>query len=218
MSAPRSTERPPSPLAAAAAGGALAALWWAAYRWTAAPFFVVITVAGLAAGLVGAGLRRRLVDPPPLGIGGRTVALAVAVAAAHYAVGRGLLVGADRLLPWLVDDAAAAYGRVDGLPLAVQVVLAGGVIAPLEEVLWRGGVQPLVVRRLAPRPDVVRVGAAVAVYTAFHLVTLHPSLVAAAALGGIVWGWLAHRTGSVGAVMVAHGTWTALMVAAPPLR
>ncbi len=50
----------------------------------------------------------------------------------------------------------------------------------------------------------------------FHLPTLQLTLISAAALGGLVWGWLRERTEGMAAPVVAHAIWTGAMVLVPP--
>lgn len=159
---------------------------------------------------------------PGLRLTARTVWFALVVALVHYLVGAALYVLASRFVPAFAETASTTYERAEVVPLWLAVLVGGLVSAPLEEVFWRGAVQPvvtglLVVRwpAMRQRPVVPIVTSAV-VYALFHAATTQLALIAAALLGGLVWGWLLHRTRSLGAVMVAHTAWTCLMLLAPP--
>lgn len=223
--------RPPGTGARAwLAGAALAGVWAAAFRWTGLPFFPLIAVGGVLTGMLGlwvragtgvGGDRERLpaLAPPS----GAALALAAGVAGAHLVAAHLLFAAGSRLLPWLAPTAEEVYGRGGDAPLWWAVLLAGVVTAPLEEVFWRGAVHPLLARATRRRgalPTRIPGGTVLLsalLYAGFHLTTGHLALVAAALLGGLVWGWLTERTGSVAAAMLAHGLWAVGMLVAPPV-
>ena len=210
----------------------LAVVWAVAFATAILPFFLTIAVGGVLSGLAGLWVRRGVrgwhpgeterrrfpgfrVTPPQ-------VALALVVAVVHLGVGHALFALGNLVLPDLTSTAAEVYTRASSVPLWVAVLLGGLVTAPLEEIFWRGAVQPLTgplldarVPWLAGVPFGRLVGMTV-LYTAFHLATGQVALVAAAALGGLVWGWLLERTDSLGATMIAHSAWTVLMLFVPP--
>lgn len=159
---------------------------------------------------------------PVLRLTPKTAWLALVVALVHYLVGAALYVLASRFVPLFAETAITTYDRAGAVPLWVAVLLGGLLSAPLEEVFWRGSVQPALTAvctarwpAMGERPIVPVVASAV-VYALFHAATTQFALVAAALLGGLVWGWLLHRTRSLGAVMIAHTAWTCLMLLAPP--
>jgi membrane protease YdiL (CAAX protease family) len=225
--------RRPARRAALATVG-LAAIWAVAFGASGLPFFPLIAVGGIITGLAGLWVRRPLLDagppgkpaaawPPRMRLDRGDAALAAGVALAHLAVSHVLFAIGSRLLPHLVPTAEQVFGRTGGVPLWWAVLLGAVVTAPLEETFWRGAAQPLLadaLRRrwpcLVSRPVVVVAVSAVA-YAAFHAVTGHLALVAAALLGGLVWGWLLERTGSVGTCMLAHGLWAAGILLLPPV-
>ena len=135
--------------------------------------------------------------------GVREGAAALGVATAAY--GGALAVPALR---------AALAGAAAEVPLG-EVVLRAGVLIPLgtvlsEELAFRGVLHAGARRVLAPAPAVV---AASAVFGLWHVGP--PPVVAATGLGGLVLGWLRHRTGSVLAPVGLHlGTNGAGLVAA----
>lgn len=211
----------------------LAAVWAVAFATEALPFFPLVAAGGVAAGLAGLWVRggergwhpgeaerRRF---PAFRVTPAQAVLAVVVGVVHLGVGHALFALGELVLPELTATAASVYQRADTLPLWAAIALGGILTAALEEIFWRGAVQPLTVsmaRDRLPRLAAMPFGTVLfstALYTLFHVATFQLALVAAAALGGLIWGWLLERTGSVGATMIAHATWTSLMLVLPPV-
>ncbi len=121
---------------------------------------------------------------------------------------------ATAVVPLIGEQADALVLDAQGaLPTLVVAMIAGLVIAPLEEVFWRGVVQPSLG---AGRPPLVATAIGTVAFLSFHLPTLRLPLIGAALLGGLAWGWLRERTEGLAAPVVAHAIWTAAMVVAPP--
>ena len=218
---------------AVVAAAGLTVVWGLAFATQVLPFFPTIVAGGICTGLAGVWVRRgtrgwhvgeaeRRVFPS-LTLSAAHARLAVVVALGHFAIGHGLFAVGEVLLPALTETASAVYTRAGGIPVWAAVLLGAVITAPLEEIFWRGGVQPLVtsmVRDRWPWVAGLRGGTIVAttiVYAVFHIATAQVALVAAALLGGLVWGWLMERTRSLGATMLAHGLWTGLMLLFPPV-
>ena len=145
---------------------------------------------------------------------GHDVWLALPAAALHLAVSYVAIPVATALVPLIGEQAEGlVFDARGGLPTAAVAAIAAVVVAPLEEVFWRGAVQPLVGTGRAPIATVVLTSL---VFVAYHVPTLQLPLISAAALGGLVWGWLRERTDGVSAPIVAHAIWTAAMVVVPP--
>lgn len=200
----------------------LAVTWAVTFNVESLPFFPTVPIAGVVTGAVG--LWGRAACPPGtlprFAITPRHALLAVAVAVVHVVVSHVAFDVGAALLPAIGDTAAGIYERTQEAPLVPRLVLAGLLTAPLEELYWRGAFQPAVTARAGGRVGRRRrVGVAVVAsalgYTLFHVPTLRLSLVAAAALGGLVWAWLLERTRSVGAPMLAHAVWTSLLLVFP---
>jgi membrane protease YdiL (CAAX protease family) len=212
----------------------LAAIWAAAFGASDLPFFPLIAAGGIITGLAGLWVRRTSLPsgprddpattwPPRMRVDRAGAALAGVVALVHLAVSHLLFAVGSRLLPDLAPTAEQVFGGAGAVPLGWAVLLGAVVTAPLEETFWRGAAQPLLADalrrrwpRLVARPGLVVVVGAVA-YALFHVVTGHLALVAAALLGGLVWGWLLERTGSVGTCMLAHGLWATGILLLPPV-
>lgn len=145
---------------------------------------------------------------------GHDVWLALPVAAAHLAVSYVAIPVATAVLPLIGEQADTLVLDARGaLPTVVVTLLAGVVIAPLEELFWRGAVQPSLG---AGHPPLTATALGTAAFLTFHLPTLQLPLIGAAVLGGLAWGWLRERTGGLAAPALAHALWTATMVVAPP--
>jgi membrane protease YdiL (CAAX protease family) len=97
-----------------------------------------------------------------------------------------------------------------GVPLAVAVLLVAGVVAPAEEVLWRGAVFARATRRLGTgwRP----VAATTALYAAVAGLTGVPALPLLALLCGAVWARQRQVTGSLVPSVVSHAVWASLLL------
>ena len=123
------------------------------------------------------------------------------------------------VLAQLVPDAAAQIGSIYALraqaPWWVIVPLLVCVIAPGEELFWRGLVQWGLVRELGPS-----LGWAVgtAIYGGVHAAARNPMLVVAALAAGGFWGWLYLRTGRIAPVIVSHVLWDLVVFFIVPLR
>lgn len=232
---PTPTDAPPlkrGGVRAALAAVVLAAIWATAFVTEVLPFFLTISVGGILTGLAGVWVRRGIRgwypgEPerrtfPTYRVTPGQAGLALVVAAVHLAVGHALFALGSLILPGITAGAAEVYGRASAVPLWLAIILGGLVTAPLEEIYWRGAVQPLTGPLLSSRlPWLMKVpfGRLIGVttlYTVFHVATGQLALVFAALLGGLVWGWLLDRTGSLGATMIAHGAWTSLMLVFPP--
>jgi membrane protease YdiL (CAAX protease family) len=209
----------------------LAVIWAVAFQVTDLPFFPLIAGGGIVTGLAGLWVRRAISPaatggpswPPGIRLTRRHATLALVVAVLHLAVSHALFAIGSWLLPALVPTAEEVFGRAGELSLWWALLLGGVVTAPLEEVFWRGAAQPLVTTavttrmpRLGATPFAPVVLGALA-YAAFHAVTGQLALVAAALLGGLVWGWLLEHTRSVGTSMLAHGLWAVGILVLPPL-
>lgn len=145
---------------------------------------------------------------------GHDVWVAVPAAAVHLAVSYVAIPAATAIVPLVGEQAEAlVLDAQGGLPTAAVALIAGLAVAPLEELFWRGVVHPLVGTGRTATTTIVLT---TAVFVAYHAPTLQLPLIAAAALGGLVWSWLREHTDGVAAPVIAHATWTAAMVVVPP--
>jgi membrane protease YdiL (CAAX protease family) len=153
-------------------------------------------VLGTTALLADRSLRRRpAIADLPVGLG---------IAAGLYAVFR---VGdrvARTVMPSGDDDIGDVYELRALRPTPELVARLATVIAPAEELYWRGLVQNAAAERLGPWR-----GAAVATacYAGAHLATGNPTLIAAAGVAGAGWSALAAAGVSMPALVLSHVVW-----------
>ena len=167
--------------------------------------------AAVALGVAAIVLQARHRVPPRMG---HDVWLAVPAALGHLAISYVAIPVAESLVPLIGRQAEdIVVGAKGDLPVLLVAAISALVIAPLEELFWRGAVQPsLGVERTRLEAILITT----AVFVGFHLPTLQLPLISAAALGGLVWGWLRERTDGLAAPVIAHAIWTGAMVLAPP--
>lgn len=171
----------------------------------------IALVAAVGLGLAAVVLHARHGTAPRVG---HDVWLALPAAAAHLAVSYVAIPVATAIVPLIGEQADHLVLDAQGdLSTLVTALVAALCIAPLEEVFWRGTVQPTLG---AGRSRLATVALTTVVFVGFHVPTLQLPLIAAAALGGVVWGWLRERTEGLAAPVLAHAVWTAAMVVVPP--
>ena len=173
----------------------------ATFRGPRSRFWQRMTKTGLilgAAALVGdRSLRQQRPKPPDL-------ALAGAIAAGLYGV---FLVG-DRAARVVMPQGAQDIGDIYQLrqlrpapELALRLVL---VLAPAEELFWRGLLQRQLSRRFGRSGGAA---AATALYGGAHLCTGNPTLVGAATMAGAGWSGLAAAGVPMPALIASHMIW-----------
>jgi membrane protease YdiL (CAAX protease family) len=161
----------------------------------------------LSARAAGPGLPQRL--RPRAG----DLAAALAVAAALYAGTRVFLwAGCGGLTGALCEPVRSLLGRFEARAPGPALILAF-LVAPAEELFWRGVVQERLVRRLGA---VRGVAAATAIAAAVALATGEPLLALAIVPTYAAWGALAAWRGSLAAPIVSHAAWTLAIVAWGP--
>jgi membrane protease YdiL (CAAX protease family) len=116
--------------------------------------------------------------------------------------------------PPLRRQAEGIYELRGQRSLAAALAVAGLVVAPGEEIVWRGVVQPLFAGWVG-----AVAGAALAwgLYVGVNLVARSIPILLGAVVGGAVWAALAVWTGGVVAAIGCHMVWTSLMIALPPV-
>jgi membrane protease YdiL (CAAX protease family) len=117
--------------------------------------------------------------------------------------------------PPLRRQARAVYELRGGLSVGMAIILAALVVAPAEEIVWRGTVQPLFGTWMGSAGGAVL---AWALYVAVNAVARSLPILLGALVGGAAWAGLAWWSGGVAAPIACHVVWTGLMVAWPPIR
>lgn len=182
--------------------------WWAVRRGVS--IWIAMAAAagplGALALVAGVGVEGRLGAAAEVGVGiGAGVVLFAATAAFMFVTRR-----------WSVlrRHTGEVYAWREGLPLWAAIALAALVVAPGEELLWRGLIQGRLTEHLG---DAGGAAAVWAVYVAVNAVAGSVPILLGAAVGGAAWGALALVTDGVVASICCHVVWTGLMTAIPPV-
>lgn len=187
-----------------------AAAWWVVRRgaslWTTlAPVLVAMGALALATGRV------RWTEAS---VGG-AVAVGLLSGLALYAATQLFLRLVAPRWPALPTHARETYAPGAALPRWAAIAISAALVAPGEELFWRGLLVPELDRALG------RTAAAAALAWAASVLASVPSrnlaILAGAAVGGAAWVALAVWSGGVLAPVVCHAVWTGLMLAAPPI-
>lgn len=108
--------------------------------------------------------------------------------------------------------------RVYELHSSVSSILIGSMlvfpIGPGEEIYWRGLIQRNFAERFGANTGFLT---ATAAYALVHLPTLNPPLILTAFIGGLVWGYLYKKTGSLVPAVISHVLWDLLIFVVAPL-
>ena len=137
-------------------------------------------------------------------LGWRDLVGGLAVAAGLYGV---FQIG-DRLaraiLPSGSRDVADIYALRALRPWRELTLRLAGLIAPAEELFWRGYIQSRLARQVGAWPAA---GLATASYGAAHIASCNLTLVGAATVAGAYWSALAAAGVPMSALIVSHITW-----------
>jgi membrane protease YdiL (CAAX protease family) len=165
--------------------------------------FVVLAALSLASGRVGWDGR--------IGIA-RAIAVGLGSGAALYVL-TFMFFRVARRWAALRRHTDAVYEYRQGVSPVKTLGVATLVVAPGEELFWRGLVQDVAVAAAGSIP-----GALVAwgVYVAANIASGSIPIVLGAVVGGAAWATLAWWSGGVAASVASHAVWTALMIARPP--
>jgi membrane protease YdiL (CAAX protease family) len=194
-----------------AAGLALAAACFAAtFRGPRSSFWSRMTTTGALLGTMALQRRpelRRLRFRP------RHLAEGTAIAAGLYLVfGVGDRV-ARRVMPAGAEDISAIYDLRSGQSRWLIATRLAAVIAPAEELFWRGWLQ----RSLAGHRGRWRAGAlAAGAYGAVHMAAGNPTLLAAASVAGASWSALAALGVDMESLVVSHLVWDVVIFLVAP--
>jgi membrane protease YdiL (CAAX protease family) len=201
---------------ALAIGGPVAvALTWVAVRtgrasiWTANT--VVLGALGVASVLTGR--IRWGGDETTTGLAWLGIGLAGGVVL--YAATRTFMAMAGRWPP-LARQTHAIYGNRGSISLPGALLTSGLIVAPGEELLWRG----VVLGVLAEGAWSVELAGMVTwgAYVVVNLFSGSLPIVLGAVVSGAVWTVLAVLSGGVAASVACHVVWTSLMILRPPVQ
>jgi membrane protease YdiL (CAAX protease family) len=169
--------------------------------------------------LIALGVIAVVVETPPLAAEtsvAAAIVIGVAAGVAFYVATRVFVI---LVTGWEAFQRRSAqmYARQDPLSLSRTVLLSAVLAAPGEELFWRGLLQGELERALDGR-TVLAAAIALLLFVVANVPSGNLAIVAAALVGGAVWGSLAAWTGGVAAPVVCHALWTALMIAFPVVR
>lgn len=150
----------------------------------------------------------RLLQPSP-----RLVLLGAAAGGVMAAVTYLLYPVLARFAPFIATDTARLYAAFRAPSLLVASVALAPVVLG-EELVWRGAVQAVLVRRLRPWGGVAL---AATTYALAHAPLGSAVLVLVALLCGLFWGALRAATSSLVPTLVAHLVWDLLVLLWLPL-
>ena len=188
------------------------AVWVVTFAWQPLDFWVLMAVG--VGGLGGLALGIRGLFPLKEGARWDDLLLGTAASALLYAVFAVGRAAAGYVLPFAASQIGAVYALRTQAPLwAIAFALV--VIAPGEELFWRGLVQWGLIQRLGPRLGWA--GAAL-LYGLVHVAAANAILVVAATVAGAFWGWLYLRLGRIAPVAVSHVLWDLGVFLLFPLR
>ena len=104
-------------------------------------------------------------------------------------------------IPGFVQTISSVYGLRGGISQQEISLLLLFPIGPTEEIYWRGLIQRSLNERLKPNQSLLVTSV---LYASIHIPTLNPSLLLVAFIGGLVWGMLYNRYGSVLPSLLSH--------------
>ncbi len=143
------------------------------------------------------------------------VLLGVTAGAGLYAATAAFMALAGRWPP-LARHTSKLYESRSDVTLPVAVLVSAILVAPGEELLWRGVVLE-VLRDGVGSPGWLAPVVGWLAYVVANAVSGSVPILLGAVVGGAVWTALAVLTGGVVASIACHVVWTALMVALPPV-
>ncbi len=104
-------------------------------------------------------------------------------------------------IPGFVQTISSVYG-LRGMTSQQEIaLLLLFPIGPTEELYWRGLIQRTLKEEMKPNQSLLLTSV---IYAAIHLPTLNPSLILVAFIGGLVWGAIYNRYGSVLPSLLSH--------------
>jgi uncharacterized protein len=189
------------------------AVWIVAFAWRPANFWLIMT-AGVG-GLASCALWVR--GPFPREEGARWIDILTGAAAAAalytaFALGRAII---GPLIPAAPSQIGKVYALGAQAPAWAVAFLLVAVIAPGEELFWRGLVEWGFAQRWGPGPGWA---AATALYGAAHVAAANVLLVVAALVAGGFWGLLYLRIGRITPIVICHVLWDLAVFVFAPLH
>jgi CAAX protease family protein len=104
-------------------------------------------------------------------------------------------------IPGFTETISSVYGLRGGMSALEISALLLFPIGPTEEIYWRGLIQRRLMQRLSPRRALLLTSC---IYASIHISTLNPSLLVVAFIGGLAWGEIYNRFGSLLPALLSH--------------
>ncbi|MFQ5860039.1 MAG: lysostaphin resistance A-like protein [Dehalococcoidia bacterium] len=190
-----------------------AALWVIVFLWQPVNFWVLMSLATGSLGLLALSLRGAF--PLEEGFRPGDVVIGVVSAALLYGVFWAGDVVSSTTLPFAPRQVGEVYQLRSLAHPALLALLLATVIAPGEELYWRGLVQQRFDERWGPWKGWALGTAA---YGGVHMLTANPMLVVAATVAGAVWGALYAHQRRILPVLISHVVWGLLVFVLFPLH
>ncbi|MFB6291110.1 MAG: lysostaphin resistance A-like protein [Candidatus Bipolaricaulia bacterium] len=112
------------------------------------------------------------------------------------------------LIPFAEGEIAAVYSNSSSAIMPVIGILLVTVIGPGEEIFWRGTVQETLEERFG---ELIGLTAGALLYSLVHVWALNLTLLLAALVCGIVWGWMYRVEDNLAPLIVSHSLWSLLI-------
>jgi membrane protease YdiL (CAAX protease family) len=112
------------------------------------------------------------------------------------------------------DQIGAIYGKGEGTPMWIIILLLFFVTGPSEEIYWRGYLQRQLMLRFGGWQGWLL---ATIIYAGVHLWSFNFMLIAAAGVAGAFWGAMYWRLGKLGQVIISHSLWSSVIFAVFPM-
>jgi len=209
-------EEPPRKSAAfAAAVLALAVVyWWVIFRWKPLNFWIEMSVASSSLAVISLFWNRKNFSELF-----RWRASFVPIGILSALVLYGVFLAGHRISSFILPFARGQVGGIyhdlgSGSPLVIGLLLAL-VIAPSEEIFWKGFLQRTLARRFGPWQGWLW---ASLIYGALHALSGNFMLTMAALVAGLFWGLVYLRYGSVVPGILSHSLWDILILLLFPIH
>lgn len=106
------------------------------------------------------------------------------------------------------------YTLGGNIPIVHIAIILLFPISMAEEIYWRGLIQRRIQVNIGPKLSWILV---TTIYTGVHLPTLNPPLLITAFIGGLVWGYIFMKTGSITAGAISHTIFNLMIFVFMPL-
>ena len=173
-----------------------------------------IKIAFSAATLAGISLWLGSDQKQTLGIDLKSLPIGLFSAAALYLIfwiGKSLT---TVLFPFAPHQIGAIYGKGEGTPVWIIILLLFFVTGPGEEIYWRGYLQRNLMNRFGGWQGWLL---ATILYAGVHLWSFNFMLIGAAGVAGAFWGAMYWRLGNLGPVIISHSLWSSVIFAVFPM-